>query len=319
MMEEKNGSGDSINCNIDYGTYVTLTLIDGTTLKCENSNLTLNTTVALTFPPTPVTPSAPAATRNNGFTFGTGTQVTREPLWKYYVVQGTLYVHLSLSSGSRFVMITPSLSEGKLIASATYLKHLYELVNKKTPKRASHALSAVRNMSDDADFHIECLDQVRIPVHSLILKTYWPFFKTMMHNDCAESNDKVLKLDYPADWIEVLVSFIYGQDVQMTFEQATGLLGVAEMYQLSELADMATDEIVGSPKDSITLEAAITGWKRAFQAHNEKVTAFLARQVASKQSQFGQSEKEKAAFSDLSAEEALGLYFDTLKISVLKK
>lgn len=330
MVEEKNRSGESINCIIENSTHVTLSVANNTALKCVFSNQTSDLTIALTCPPVPSTPPTPTITRTGityvpdtnrviaPYTFA-GPRVTREPSWKYYVVQDTLYVHLTLSSGSWFVMITPSPSEGKLITSATYLKHLYESKKKATPKRASHNLSAVRNMSDDADFHIECLDNVRIPVHSLILKTYWPFFKTMMQNDCAESNDKVLKLDYPADWIEVLVSFIYSQDVQMSFEQATGLLVVAEMYQLSELTDMATDEILGCAKDSITLEAALTGWVRAFQAQNEKATAFLAGQVASKQSQFGQSDGEKAAFSDLSAEEALGLYFDTLKISTLKK
>lgn len=69
------------------------------------------------------------------------------------------------------------------------------------------------------------------------------------------------------------------------------------MYQLLELAEMATKKIVSSPKDSISLETALTGWKLAFEAQNEKATAFLAGIVAAKQSQFGQSDEEKVVFS----------------------
>lgn len=336
MMEEKDCSGSSVVCNIDSSTSVRLSVVSDTMLMCEIVKVgyptTSASTIALTR--TPVS-STPTTTASNGLASAADTsrtiipfssvspRVFSKPSWKYYVVKDILYVHLSLSNGSWYVMVTPNLAViavGKLITSATYLEHLYgPKPIKAPPKRASHNLSEIRKMTDDADFHIECLDNVRIPVHSLVLKTYWPFFRTMMQNNCAESNEKVLELDYPADWIEAMVSFIYGQDVEMSFEQATGLIEVAEKYQLLELANMATEEIVGSPKDSITLEAALTGWKRAFKAQNDIVMTFLAGQIATKQSQFGQSDKEKAAFSQLSTEEALGLYFDTLKISTLKK
>ena len=195
-----------------------------------------------------------------------------------------------------------------------------ESPRKSTIRKAARDLCDVRrDMMADADFHIECSDNEKIPVHSLIMKTYWPFFKSMMENDCAESSEKVLKLDYPSDWIEVLVSFVYGQSFQMTFEQAAGLLVLGEMYQLPALAEMAADEIMSSPKGSLKLEEALLGWRQAHEAQNIKVKTFLATEIASRQSQKGLSDEDKGLFAQLSAEEAVGLYFDTLSIGSFDK
>lgn len=324
MIEEKEETGDSCTCHIDDNTHVNLSVVKET-LHCELFSLRTpygaKFAISLSRPPAPATSNifslSPETSRAaNEVPFS---RMTFWPPWKYYAHLGNLYVHLRHPSESWYVLIIPFLTAGKLIDAAAYRAHLDSAIQKTVPPKASRLVSEIRKMSDDVDFHIECLDGVRIPVHGLILKTYWPFFRTMMQNDCAESNDKVLRLDYPADWLEVLVSFIYGQDADMSFEQAAGLLVVAQMYQLPELVDMATAKIVNSPKDSISLEAALTGWKLAFEAQNEKATAFLAGIVAAKQSQFGQSDEEKALFSQLSTEEALGLYFATVKMYTLKK
>lgn len=137
----------------------------------------------------------------------------------------------------------------------------------------------------------------------------------MMQSDFAEVHNKVLKLDYPSDWIEVVVSYVYGQTVEMTFEQATGLVVVAEMYQLPGLVKMASDEIMKAPRDAIPLDEAVLGWKRAHEARNEPVKAFLARNIAHKKPQIENNDDDKRAFEPLSSEDTLGLYFDTLNIS----
>lgn len=331
MVQETVELGSSCVCRLDNGTKATLTVVNQNLSFTQPRAINpINVNIALTRSSTGFSFATERSQTTTNTVFGAGTGANTvfgagtgtNTLWKYYAIDGSLYIHLRHLNESWYALILPQLMTGQLIDAATYQKHLNGGVNvKSVPKRAPHNLSEVRKMSDDVDFHIECLDGVRIPVHSLILKTYWPFFKAMMQNDCVESNDKVLKLDYPADWVEVLVSFIYGQDVKMDFEQATGLLIVAEMYQLPKLVEMATEEIMSSSSsnDSISLEDALTGWKRAFEAHNDQVTAFLAGKVAAKQSQFGQSDEEKAVFAQLSTEEALGLYFDTLKISTLKK
>lgn len=192
-------------------------------------------------------------------------------------------------------------------------------VREPTLRKAAHDLGDVRrNMMADTDFHIECAGNVRISVHSLIMKTYWPFFKSMIEKDSAESDEKFLKVDYPADWIEVRVSYIYGQSYQMTFKQATGLLVPGEMNQLPALAEMAADEITSAPKGSLDLEESLSGWRKAYEAQNSKVKTFLAT-IVTGNSQKGLSEEDKELFAQLSAEEAVGLYFDTLSIGTFGK
>lgn len=182
---------------------------------------------------------------------------------------------------------------------------------KKTVRKAGHDLSDVRKMTDDADFKINCNDGNSVPVHSLIMKTYWPFFRAMMEADSVEKKDMQLNLEFPSTWVEVLVSYLYGQPVEMDFEQATGVCVLGDMYQLPELAEMATEVVTTTPSGKLTLEEAISGWQNGHAARNEKVKTFLAKEIA-------QKKKDEAGFENLTTEEMKQLYFDTLKVSTIR-
>lgn len=90
------------------------------------------------------------------------------------------------------------------------LDHFLEKTGKtlyipKIPFKASYDVSKILSEAEKSDFNI-VVEHTTIPVHSLVLETYWPYFKSVMENDCSESNEKTLKLDYPLVWVKLLIS-----------------------------------------------------------------------------------------------------------------
>lgn len=232
-------------------------------------------------------------------------------IWKTFVLENSCYVHTVINGLDYYVLI--DLLTGKMIhQSPKVFNDVLAALKAQPVHRAAHDLSEIRKMKDDADFKIACRDGISIPVHSLVMKTYWPFFRAMMNLDSVEKREMVLNLDFPSNWVEVLVSYIYGEPVEMDFEQATGVCVLGDMYQLPELAELATQVVTTVPSGSITLEEALAGWQNGHGARNERVKAFLAKEVALKQK--GQENK----LGDLSVEEMRELYMDTLKISTVE-
>lgn len=44
--------------------------------------------------------------------------------------------------------------------------------------------------------------------------------------------DKCLELEYPSSWVQKLVSYIYGEPLELKFDELTGLMVLGELYQL---------------------------------------------------------------------------------------
>lgn len=330
MPEEKHATGPLIEVQLGRNgqgklqvhkteQYVIFSRSNGSVFRSQTTRLALHTNTKSATQtrlpnPTPIQPeTSPFVFKTNisgTFNFGPASTTFKAsppprtgPFWRYYCHNESLYVFLKYKGKHYYFKIQLDTSTAQLISERDYTQNVTapppcdpHLNN----RRANHSVSDVREkMISKADFHIECNDNVRIPVHSLIMQTYWPWFDTMMQSDFAEVQKKVLKLDYPSDWIEVVVSYVYGQTVEMTFEQATGLVVVAEMYQLPELAKMASDEIMKAPRDAIALDEAVLGWKRAHEARNEPVKAFLARNIAHKKPQIENNDDDKRAFEPL--------------------
>lgn len=184
----------------------------------------------------------------------------------------------------------------------------------KTSLKAQHDVSQVRRKTESCDFSIVCQNGVSILVHSLILSTYWPYYESMMENDCLEKTEKVLKLDYPEMWVQKLICYLYGEELELKYEEMTGLMLLGELYQLPELVELMTAEILAVSESSLSLLEVVSGWKRANEASNEKIRRHLARMVVLKRSEF---KDELSELSELcTVQEALSLLADTLAVDV---
>lgn len=182
--------------------------------------------------------------------------------------------------------------------------------------KAKRDVSLVRAKTESCDFFIVCQNEISIPVHSLILTTYWPYFESMMSNDCLEKRDRVLTLDYPELWVQKLVSYLYGEELKLDFDEMTGLMVLGELYQLPDLVELMTGEILAVPDNTVSLSEVVSGWKRANEASNDKIRLHLARAIVSKRNEFSND------LSDLcelcTVQEAFALLKDTLALTEVK-
>lgn len=171
------------------------------------------------------------------------------------------------------------------------------------------SLNQIRLNTDASDFAIICQDETSIPVHTPVLSTFWPFFKNMISHDCQEKTERILRLNFPADWITSMVSHIYNQTVKLTFDQATGLLILAEMYLLPDLTIEVERQIRSLVKNETTIEDLITGWERAREANNDKMRRFFAHKISNKSPR-----ENEDKFKGWEAGKVLELYFDNVEV-----
>ncbi|KAG5358470.1 hypothetical protein CJU89_5045 [Yarrowia sp. B02] len=139
---------------------------------------------------------------------------------------------------------------------------------------SSNALTRMRN-NPDHDFCIECEDG-EIPVHSVVLKASWPFFDKLLDSKMQEAEQKRVKMPYPMEWIEPLVAHLYGEEVDMGFYAATGVIVTAAVYDLPALHALAMRRIRLEAIDAVK---ATTAWKRAFEAQNEALMEYCGAVV----------------------------------------
>lgn len=177
------------------------------------------------------------------------------------------------------------------------------------PTDSGDSLNQVRLNTDASDFTIICKDDISIPVHTAILSTFWPFFQNMMSNDCKEKTERTLHLDFPSNWVSPMVSHIYQQPVQLTLEEATGVLILAEMYLLPDLEVEAVNLIKRLVSEETTIEDLILGWTHSREANNDTMRQFFAQKI-SKKSPMSHSE----LFKGWEETKLLELYFDTVQV-----
>lgn len=175
---------------------------------------------------------------------------------------------------------------------------------------ATNQLSSLRN-DPNTDFSIECSDNVSISVHKLVMKTYWPFFKPMMENTCKETVEDVLKLEYESDTVELLVSFLYGQKIEIDFSQALCLLELSGIYLLPGLGALAFKKL--SPlENELNLEQCVNGWKSARLGQHTEAKAFFTNLLVIKAKPI-LKEKEGLEFDVIAPDETMELFLDCLR------
>lgn len=106
-----------------------------------------------------------------------------------------------------------------------------------------------------------------------------------------------------------MVSHIYQQPVELTFDEATGVLVVAEMYLLPDLAIEASQQIESLVSDETAMEDLVMGWTQSREANNDGMRLFFAQKI-SKLSPVSHSE----LFKGWEETKLLELFFDTAQV-----
>lgn len=174
-------------------------------------------------------------------------------------------------------------------------------LNHNFPQRLS-GLSKVRS-NGDFDFTL-VTDGGTIPVHTLVLKACMPFFAAMMDSKMSESSLQKLDMPHPHLWVEAMVSYFYGEPFEVEFEQATGLLILADVYDIPELLRLAVARV---KSEQLDMTKCLAGWKNAFDAQNDEIRAYFA---AFARKQWNELEQSAELLHGLTQEEAVELMLD---------
>lgn len=148
-----------------------------------------------------------------------------------------------------------------------------------------------------------------IEVHGTVLSTFWSFFKGLMSNECIEKTEGTLRLDFSSDWVKLMVAHVYKQPLELSFDEATGMVLLSNMYLLPELGEIAADNIKRLVDDKTCLEDLLLGWDRSREASHEELKQLFAKMIA-KKAPMGQTD----LFKGWEEVKLLELYFDTSKV-----
>lgn len=169
-----------------------------------------------------------------------------------------------------------------------------------TPAKGFRLLHRV---PDSTNYMIVCSDGVTIPVHSLVLKSVWPYFAKLTSSEPAKMKEGAWAMPYGSKWVLPVIKYCYGELETMDFEEATGALILAQRYDLPELARIVQRHILGSP---MNIETCLLGWKRAFEGNNGVVRMYCARHYYQHMNQLAISK----TYAELTKEELIQLGID---------
>lgn len=127
-----------------------------------------------------------------------------------------------------------------------------------------------------ADFTLKAEKGRAIKVHKSVMEGLWPFFKGMLASNMQEVADGFVKFPMPRTTLEVIVRYLYGEELSLKFEDAANLIVFAQMYDLPELLEIATVEV---KKDVLTITKAVLLWRKGFEANNEDVRDFASGHI----------------------------------------
>lgn len=169
-----------------------------------------------------------------------------------------------------------------------------------TPAKGFRLLHRV---PESTNYMIVCSDGVTIPVHSLVLKSVWPYFAKLTSSEPAKIKEGAWAMPYGSTWVFPLIKYCYGDLETMNFEEATGALILAQRYDLPELSQIVQRHILGSP---LNIETCLLGWKRAFEGNNSVVRMYCARHYYQNMNQLAISN----TYAELTKEELIQLGID---------
>lgn len=108
-----------------------------------------------------------------------------------------------------------------------------------------------------------------IKVHMMVLFARWPHFSRIVSSQMNEYHSRKLYIPEPVAWVRKLIEFMYGDSIEgCTIEEASGLLVLANLYELPRLRTLCIESI---SKLGISDTNAVTVWHRAVEADEEVI------------------------------------------------
>lgn len=217
----------------------------------------------------------------------------------------TVKVNISKGVSSLYVQSVENSTLAVLKEKQQLLQSSIALKN----ENVKSAFGEIYSNTDVTDFTIKCKDGTSVEVHGAVLSTFWPFFKGLMSNECIEKTERTLRLDFSSDWVKLMVAHIYKQPLKLSFDEATGMVLLSNMYLLPELGDIAEEQIRTLVNEKTLLEDLLIGWDRSREASHEELKQLFAKRIAKKDPM-----RQTDLFKGWEEVKLLELYFDTSKV-----
>lgn len=203
---------------------------------------------------------------------------TKPPSGVYPLDVNTLLV-MSLNDSKPLCVLTTDDSWTSLsrirTGTAGFFTKFIKSFQHSLPSHSSSSNLAKLRRNENTDFTISCKGG-DLQVHSLVLSTLWPFFKGLLDTKMEEQENKKLNLNYPVIWIEAVISYLYEERKPLHFDQAVGLIEVAQVYDLPELLTKAMQRIKAEKMD---LQQAMRAWMQAHVAENTAMREYCAKKI----------------------------------------
>lgn len=190
---------------------------------------------------------------------------------------------------------------------------LREMANKMTTFLSTRVLTDINKTglarirdSTPGDVLLNGNDGESVTVHKMVVKPLWPFFATAMETDMAESHQNAINLPFPTSTVEGMVRYLYGQELELDFEDAVKLVEMALVYDLPELLSLAIERI---KKEKIGVVRSISLWKTAFEAKNDELREFSAKVMRANMAEISSS----SLLDGLDRNEVVELFLDVSK------
>lgn len=127
-----------------------------------------------------------------------------------------------------------------------------------------------------SDFTLKPEQGEDINVHKSVMEGMWPFFKGMLDSNMKEVAEGYVKLPISESTLQVIVRYLYGEELSLEFDDAANLIVFAQMYDLSELLEIATATV---KQCAPSIEQAVLLWQKSFEANNEDMRNFASRHI----------------------------------------
>ena len=110
-----------------------------------------------------------------------------------------------------------------------------------TTTSINNVFARMFNNQSTSDFTVKCQDK-QFYVHQRILRERSEYFEAILHNDCIEKEDKILKIDdFQPNVVEIFLRYLYNgtfpMSAPLTWDLLFHLLKIADKYNANELFD----------------------------------------------------------------------------------
>jgi len=151
--------------------------------------------------------------------------------------------------------------QGKTLSGSKYSNDSLCLRQDQGQKQLCENLGQVLADKELSDIELRC-GETAFPCHQLILRARSPVFRAMFQTEMKEKQTKKIDIeDATPELVAEMLNFIYTGTISnnQLEEMASGLLGVANKYQLNDLKNMCEDKLCATLEVSNSIEYLVIG------------------------------------------------------------